>query len=208
MQYNQTPQNALTHRKEDPYGMTTTLRIATTQDAAQIQAIYSDYVLNSAITFEIEPPSVDEMAGRIEKTLAKYPWIVAEDDGQILGYCYAGAFKGRAAYDCSVETSVYVKRDIRTRGIGRALYTRLEQELKRMGITNANACVAYTDQDTPYLTRGSVIFHEKMGYTLVGVFHSCAFKMGRWWDMCWFEKRIANHTQETPKITWFSQLQH
>lgn len=186
--------------------MTIELRIATAKDAAQIQEIYRDYVLNSAITFEIEPPSVEEIARRIEATLVKYPWIVAQEDERVVGYCYAGAFKGRAAYDCSVETSVYVKRDIRTHGIGRALYTRLEQELCRMGITNLNACVAYTQQDCPYLTRGSVIFHEKMGYEMVGVFHSCAFKLGQWWDMCWLEKRIGAHDGKAPQITWFSQL--
>lgn len=182
------------------------LRDATVDDAGQIQAIYADYVLNSAITFECEAPSVQEMAQRIESTLERYPYIVAVCEGRIAGYCYAGVFKGRKAYDWSVETSIYVARDIRTQGIGRALYTRLEELLRAMGITNVNACVAYTDADSPYLTRGSIAFHEKMGYKQVGVFHQCAYKFDRWWDMCWLEKHIGEHAQDMPEVIPFSQL--
>lgn len=183
------------------------IRTAQIEDAEQIQAIYAPYVENSAITFEYEAPSVEVMRQRIENTLVKYPWLVAVEDDVILGYCYAGTFKGRAAYDWSVETSIYVRRNIRTRGIGRALYTELEAILKKMGIANANACVAHTDVDTPYLTQGSIRFHEKLGYRKVGVFHNCAYKFGQWWDMCWFEKNIGEHLPEMPKVIPFSELE-
>lgn len=186
--------------------MGVSIRIATPADAEQIQAIYAPYVEDSAITFETGAPSVAEMQRRIESTLKRFPYLVAERKGSIVGYCYAGTFKSRAAYDWSVETSIYVRRDIRAQGIGRSLYGELERILKLMGITNVNACISYTTTDTPYLTTSSQRFHEKLGYAKVGVFHDCAYKFGRWWDMCWYEKQIGEHKADMPDVTPFSQL--
>lgn len=187
--------------------MTVEVRVATIEDAEQIQQIYAPYVENSAITFEYLAPDVDEIRRRMIEKMRKYPWIVAVEDGLVVGYAYAGTFKARAAYDWSVETSIYVRRDIRTRGIGRALYTELERILKLMGITNLNACVAYTEKDTPWLTQGSVRFHEKLGFRQVGIFKQCAYKFDRWWDMCWFEKHINEHAAGTPAVIPFSELE-
>ena len=120
--------------------MTVEIRVATPDDAAAIQAIYAPYVAETAITFEYEVPSVEEIRQRITTTLQRYPYLVAEEDGQLLGYCYAGTFKARRAYDWSVETSIYVKRDARQRGLGSLLYSKLEEYLRAMCITNINAC--------------------------------------------------------------------
>lgn len=187
--------------------MTVEIRVATPGDAAAVQAIYAPYVAETAITFEYEVPSVEEIQQRIENTLKRYPWIVAVEEGEVVGYAYAGTFKGRRAYDWSVEASIYVKRDARQQGIGRQLYNALDAALRAMGITNINACVAYTETETERLTPASVRFHEKLGFTMVGVFHSCAYKFDTWYDMCWLEKHIAAHEDGShPDVITFPQL--
>ena len=136
-------------------------------------------------------PSAEDFRRRIEKTLKKYPYIVAERDGRIMGYAYAGVFKDRAAYERSAETSIYVDVNEKRHGTGTALYRELEKRLADMGVRNAYACIASTDKDDEYLNHDSIRFHEKQGYTLVGTFHKCADKFGREYDMVWMEKIIG-----------------
>lgn len=186
--------------------MPTTLRIATPEDAASIQGIYAPYVTDTAITFEVSEPTVEEMRKRIKNKLESYPWIVAEDDGRVIGYAYAGPLKGRAAYDWSVETSIYVDRNVRGKGTGKMLYQKLEELLKRMGIVSCFACIAYTEDDGPYLTGGSVAFHEKLGYERVGLFRSCANKFDTWWDVCWMQKDLVSHEKSPSPVVPFSKL--
>lgn len=164
------------------------IREATAQDAQALLAIYAPYVLETAITYEYDVPTLEDFTGRIEGTLRKYPYLVAIVDGRIVGYAYAGTFKGRRAYDCSVETSIYIDRTFHGQGIGRMLYEALEERLKAQGITNMYACIAYTEQEDEYLTNASVRFHERMGFQLCGTFHRCAVKFGRSYDMVWMEK--------------------
>ena len=103
-----------------------TIRTAVQQDAKVLLEIYAPYVKKTAITFEYDVPSVEEFARRISKVLQKYPYLVAEVNGEPVGYAYAGPFKERAAYDWAVETTVYVRENMKKSGIGRALYTALE----------------------------------------------------------------------------------
>lgn len=166
------------------------IREATIEDARDLLAIYAPYVEDTAITYEYDVPSEEEFAQRIADTLRRYPYLVACDDGRIVGYAYAGTFKGRRAYDCSVETSIYIDRGCYGRGIGRLLYEALEARLMRQGITNMYACIAYTGHEDEYLTNDSVRFHERMGFELCGTFHRCAVKFGRVYDMVWMEKFI------------------
>jgi phosphinothricin acetyltransferase len=183
-------------------------RTATPGDASAMLEIYRPYVEETAITFEVETPSVEDFERRIVRTLQKFPWIVLEDEtGRIIGYAYANTFKGRAAYDWSVETSIYLDRNMRGHGLGHMLYNELEAILGRMGIRNLNACIACTDRpDDPCLTTGSVRFHEKFGYTIVGTFHNCGFKLGNWYSMVWMEKMIAPHDAAPAAPIWFPQL--
>ena len=168
------------------------IRQATTGDARALAAIYGPYVRDTAISFELTPPSPKEFAARIERTLAHYPYLVAERDGAIVGYAYAGPFKERAAYAVSAELSVYVDASCRRGGIGSALYAALEQRLAEMGVTNFYACIAYPPVEDEYLTYASVRFHEQRGYAIVGRFHGCSRKFGRAYDMVWMEKRVAD----------------
>ena len=171
-----------------------TLRVATPRDAAALLAIYAPYVRETAVTFEREVPSLEEFERRIATTLEKYPYIVAEQAGKICAYAYAGPFKTRAAYEHSIETSIYVNRSVRQIGIGSLLYMALENVLFVQNITNLNACIAVPIcENDPYLTNGSKVFHEKQGYKPVARFHGCAYKFNRWYDIVWMEKLQGNH---------------
>lgn len=176
------------------------VRMATSQDAEKLLKIYAPYVENTAITFEYEVPSVEEFAGRIENCLKRYPYLVAEKAGKAVGYAYVSPFKSRAAYDWAVETSIYVAENEKGMGIGRFLYEVLEALLKKQGILNMNACIAYPAVEDEHLTKDSVKFHESLGYEMVGRFHACGYKFNRWYDMVWMEKRIGNHVPKQPPV--------
>ena len=167
------------------------IRNATVDDAVALAAIYAPYVSDTAVSFEIEPPTSGEFAKRITRTLERFPYLVAEVGGLVAGYAYAGSFKERAAYDTSVELSIYIAESFQGRGIGRALYAALERELVRRGKTNLYACIAYPPTEDEYLTYASVRFHERMGFAIVGRFHGCARKFGRTYDMVWMEKLVC-----------------
>ena len=169
------------------------IRIAKTDDAEALLAIYTPYVEKTAITFEYDVPSIDEFRNRIIAVSAKYPWLIAVDNGNIVGYAYASAFKERAAYQWSVETSIYVDKDRKRSGIGHLLHDALEEALKRQGVLNMNACIAYCEPEDEFLTLDSVRFHERLGYSLVAHFHKCGKKFDRWYDMVWMEKLIGEH---------------
>ena len=167
-------------------------------DAEELLKIYTPYIEKTAITFEYEVPSVEEFEGRIKNISSKYPYIKAvNDSGEIVGYAYASSFKGRKAYDWSVESTVYVREDQKRNGVGKALYEALEKSLSEMGILNVNACIAYLKDGTAdeHLTNDSFFFHKKLGYKLVGTFHDSGYKFGTWYDMIWMEKMLGDHVK-------------
>lgn len=180
--------------------MNTVIRQATIEDAKDILKIYSPYVLETAITFEYEVPTLEEFVDRIRKIIEKYPYLVAEVKGEVVGYAYASTFKDRAAYDWCVETSIYLAKNMRGKGIGKMLYEALEEALKKQNILNANACITYAEAEDEYHTNGSMHFHEKMGYRLIGRFHQCGYKFGKWYDMIWMEKMLGEHTKNPGKV--------
>ena len=180
-----------------------TIRPAAPGDAAALLAVYAPYVEETAITFEYQVPTVEDFAGRISRTLERYPYLIAESDGGLAGYAYAGPFKERAAYDWAVETTVYVRRDLRRHGVGRALYGALERCLAAQGILNLEACVACPEREDEYLTWDSVDFHMRLGYRLVGEFYGCGCKFGRWYNMAWLEKHIGEHLPDPAPVKPF-----
>lgn len=182
------------------------IRTAGVSDAQALLEIYEPYVRNTAITFEYDVPELADFRKRIENTLKKYPYIVAEADGEILGYAYTGAFKERAAYDWSAEVSIYVKKDKRGLGIGGKLYAALEEISRVQHILNLNACIAYADTEDEYLMNDSVTFHSHMGYKMVGKFHQCGYKFGRWYDMVWMEKMVGEHPADPAPVIAFPNL--
>jgi len=180
---------------------TVEIKPVSADDCSELLKIYAPYVTDTAITFEYEVPSLEEFKSRIEKISGTYPYIKAVDgDGTILGYAYASRYKDRKAYDRAVETTVYVRHDLRRKGTGRVLYSALERSLCDMGILNMNACIAVPSCDDEYLTKDSVHFHEKMGFSLVGTFHSIGYKFGRWYDVVWMEKLIGSRSASQPEV--------
>ena len=159
-------------------------------DAERLLEIYGYYVINTAISFEYDVPSLEKFRNRIENITEKYPYIVLEEGGIIKGYAYAGVFKGRAAYDHCCEVTIYLDHDSKGKGYGKALYNALEEELRKIGIINLYACIGDPITEDEYLTKNSEQFHRHMGYTKVGDFHKCGYKFGRWYNMIWMEKII------------------
>lgn len=182
------------------------LRVATVSDAAELLKIYAPYVTDTAITFEYDVPTLEDFKGRIAHTLEKYPYFVAELNGEIVGYAYASAFHPRAAYGWAAEASIYVRRDMKRMGLGRTLYDALETALKAQGVLNLNACIACPDVDDEYLTRNSISFHAHLGYSMVGEFHNCGYKFGRWYNMVWMEKMLGEHVDDQPPIKRFDEV--
>ena len=173
--------------------MDITIRLATPEDAGALLGIYSYYVENTPITYELKCPTVEDFRNRIAKVLKAYPYLVAElDDSnlspltshpspQIIGYCYASRFRERAAYDHCVEMSIYIDKDAHHEGIGTALYEELEKRLYAQGIRNLYASITASAEP-------SIHFHAKHGYTKVAHFHKCGRKFDQWLDMIWMEK--------------------
>ncbi len=182
------------------------IRIATPSDAEQLLEVYRPYVENTAISFEWVTPSVEEFRARIIKTLKSFPYLVAEENGEILGYAYTGPFVGRAAYAWSAETTIYLKASAKGRGIGRALYAELERISALQGYLNLNACIGVTDNPDEYLNNNSYEFHRHIGFTLVGRFKNSGCKFGRWYDMIWMEKLIGEHRENPSPVIPFSEL--
>ena len=167
------------------------IRDAVLADAERLLEIYAYYVEHTAISFEYDVPTLAEFEARMRRTMADYPYLVVERDGRILGYAYAGAFVGRAAYRHSCELTIYLDPATRGGGLGRMLYAVLEERLRAMRIRNLYACIGWPDAPDEYLTRNSADFHAHLGFTKVGEFHLCGYKFGRYYSMIWMEKLIG-----------------
>ena len=182
------------------------IRIAKVEDAAAFVEIYGWYVENTAVSFEYEAPTAQEFAGRIREILELHPFLVYEEDGRLLGYAYAHPLIRRKACDWAVEVSIYIRRDVRGKGIGRALYEALEKLLLRQNICTLEACVAACDREDPYLTDDSIRFHTRMGYEIVGKMSDCGYKFGRWYHLLWMEKHIADRKAEVREMIPFPEI--
>jgi L-amino acid N-acyltransferase YncA len=158
------------------------LRPAAPADAAQVQAIYAPYC-STPISFELTPPSVEEMRRRLEKLQGRYPWLVCDRAAEVLGYAYASPHRERPAYQWSVDVSVYIRSDCHRGGLGRRLYTALFDVLVRQGFINAYAGVTLPNP-------ASVGLHEAVGFTPVGVYRRVGYKCGGWHDVAWFERPL------------------
>ena len=174
--------------------------MATVADAPALREIYLPYVRTTAVTFELTDPSLEEFSERVRTTLERYPYIVAVDEGEIVGFAYATAFRprisyirSRAAYLHSIETSIYMRMDYRGKGVGRRLYETLAKLLMLQNVYNMEACIAHCEPADEYVPATSRLFHERLGFRLVGKFTKCAHKFGRWYDMIWMEKILGDH---------------
>lgn len=161
------------------------------EDAERLVEIYAYYILDTAVSFEYEVPSISEFTNRIEKISRKYPYLVCEIDGKVVGYVYAGTYSGRTAYNWTVTTSIYLDKEYRRHGIGTMLYKELEERLKKQGIINLLAGVAYCEEEDEYLTHDSIKFHTEQGYKKVAHMETVGKKFDRWYDLIWMQKKIG-----------------
>ncbi len=168
------------------------VRLARPEDAQDVLAIYGPIVLATAISFELEAPSVQETQARIASTLPELPWLAFELDGHVAGYAYASRHRQRAAYQWSVDVSVYVAAQARRRGVGRRLYAPLLEIVRALGYYTACAGIALPNA-------ASVALHEAMGFVPVGVFRNVGYKLGEWHDVGWWQCPLRQYaTSPTP----------
>lgn len=160
------------------------IRIATEADVPAILAIYAPYILRDTCTFEYDVPELAEFAQRFRTITAQFPFLVLVEDGELLGYAYAGTPFSRTAFSWCAESSVYLRTDAHGRGYGKRLICALEQLLTIQGYRVLYARITAEN-------RASVALHQRLGYSQIGYFPACGFKFGRWLDLLWLEKRLA-----------------
>jgi L-amino acid N-acyltransferase YncA len=171
-----------------------TIRPSRDQDLPAITAIYAHHVLHGTGTFETDPPSEADMVGRRADVLAKgLPYLVAEEDGRVLGYAYCQWFKPRPAYRFSAEDSIYLHPDAQGKGLGKALLGELERQAEAVGIRKLIAVIGDSGN------KGSVGVHRALGFQPVGVIQSCGWKFGKWLDIVLMEKQIGAGNSTPPQ---------
>ena len=161
------------------------------RDAAACAAIYAPMVAESVISLEEVPPDGAEMERRMVAISAAFPWLVAESDGDVVGYAYASRHHERAGYRWAADVTIYVQPSHRGRGVGRQLYTALLALLARQGL-----CIACAGITLP--NPASVGLHEALGFTPLGIYRQIAFKHGRWWDVGWWQLELPATTGDPP----------
>ena len=164
------------------------VRAATPQDAEQLLEIYTPFVISedcsiSNVSFELTAPSLAEFRQRIVDISSKYPYLVGEKDGQILGYVYCHPYRERLAYQWSVEVTIYLAPAGQGKGLGRVLYEAMESILRLQGITMLYSCITLGNEH-------SIKMHEALGYRLIGTFSKSGYKNGQWLDTVWLEKQL------------------
>ena len=166
------------------------IRQAEPEDAARLVEIYAPYITDTAVSFEYKVPSVEEFQNRIRHIKEKYPYLICEKDGKIVGYAYASAYSSREAYDWTAVSSIYVDKQCHRQGVWALLYKELEESLRKQGIVNLLAGVAYIEVEDQYLTKDSYLFHTKMGYEKVAHMKAVGKKFNRWYDLLWLQKKL------------------
>jgi phosphinothricin acetyltransferase len=175
------------------------IRVPRESDAQGVAAIYAPIVRDTVISFEVEPPTREEMARRIAATLATHPWLVAERDGQVIGYAYASRHNERAAYRWSVDVTVYISTQAQRGGVGRALYQKLFDILRRQGFHAAFARIVLPNEP-------SVGLHEAIGFQPAGVLKEVGYKHGQWCDTGWWRLELSDASGEPAEPIAFAAL--
>ncbi|MBP3633969.1 MAG: N-acetyltransferase [Oscillospiraceae bacterium] len=161
------------------------IRHAVLADVPQILDIYAPYILNTAITFEYDVPTVSEFEARFLSITKEGPWLVWEENGRILGYAYGEKAFVRAAYQWAADLAVYLRPEAQGKGIGKALYTAVEDILRQQGYCLCYGVVTSANEK-------SCAFHEAMGYVKRAEFPDCGMKFGKWYGTIWYEKRLRD----------------
>lgn len=169
------------------------IRPSRDDDVAAIAAIYGYHVLHGVASFEEVPPTQDEMARRrVELVARDFPYLVAERDGRVVGYCYAGPYRARSGYRFSVEDSIYIDPGEVGRGVGRALLARVIERATELGYRQMVAVIGGRE------TLPSIRLHQAHGFTHVGVLRSIGFKFGRWVDSVLMQRELGSGDATLP----------
>jgi Sortase and related acyltransferases len=161
------------------------------EDTPEVLEIYKPYILSSATTFELEVTDIEQFALRAQKYSQQFPWLVAKDGDTIAGYAYAWTYRERAAYQWIVETSIYINKNYKKKGIGSTLYEVLFEILKLQQVHKAYALITLPNA-------ASVGFHEKQGFRHFATFEKVGHKHGAWHDVGWWEKTLIEQTDTSP----------
>lgn len=177
------------------------LRVADEADAAPMLAIYSPYVLETTVSSEYIPPSIEEFLNRMHTFQKRLPWLVCELENEIVGYGYASPHRTRAAYQWSVETSIYVSENWHRHGIANAIYSALFELLAIQGYYNI-----YVGITSP--NERSMKFHKSMGFIISGAYQESMYKFGQWRDVLWMGKSLRPHEGEPQPVVPFPDIAH
>ena len=167
------------------------IRLAVVQDVPRILEIYAPYIEHTAISFEYTVPSLEAFTQRFLGITAHFPWLVWEENGEILGYAYGSRPFERAAYQWNAEASIYLCPEAKGKGIGKKLYAELEKRLQQQGYKKVYAIITTANSD-------SVAFHRAVGYRHTATFENCGYKFGNWYGTIWMEKDL-NHWDHPPQ---------
>jgi len=173
--------------------MTSKIRFATPADAAAVREIYGPFCEDSPITFETERPAVAEIENRIRKIVVRFPWLICENDNEVVGYTYAGPHQDRAAYRWSVDVAIYISAERTGQGFGTALYTVLFELLRIQGYFKAYAGITLPNP-------ASIGLHQRLGFAPVGVYKQVGYKAGAWHDVSWWDLTLRS-TDRPPEET-------
>ena len=176
-----------------------TVRAVNPEDAESILKIYSPYIAETSITFEIETPSIEEMRNRIKNISSVYPWFVYEEGDEVKGYAYASKHRERAAYRWSVEFAVYVRTDSQGKGIGKILFSEVIDAVTRLGYYNAFGVITLPNER-------SIALHESFGFTPAGVTRNCGYKLGAWHDVSIWQLKLRDADGEPAEPEIFNTL--
>jgi len=168
------------------------IRMIKKEDYEGTRAIYGQYI-DTPITFEVELPSKEAWAERVEKILKDYPYLVCEENGKVIGYAYGHRHRERKAYDWNAELSVYVDKAAVAKGVGRTLYTNLIEFLEKQNVKTVYGVVTVPNT-------ASEALHKSLGFRTVGVFENTGYKDGKWLDVAWFEKSIGDYEDVPPEF--------
>jgi phosphinothricin acetyltransferase len=177
------------------------VRLANPSDASSILAIYAPFVLNTAISFETDIPSVSEFALRIEKGLHRFPWIVCESEGIVAGYAYASPYRERAAYQWSCECSVYLHEQYRGRRIGEELYAVLFHILKLQGMKTVYAGITLPNEASEHL-------HARCGFEQFALYENVGYKLNAWQKVGWWRLTLGDYERKPAPPVYFSKMDH
>ena len=177
-----------------------TYRVATPEDSEAILSIYRPYVESTTVTFETIVPTAEEFRRRVEGLLSNFPYLVAESEGNIIGYAYASSYRPRGGFRWTAELSVYVRQGYHGNGIGTHLYAALLDLLRMQGYRNACSVLCYPNPESEKL-------HYRFGFRLAGLQKKCGYKCGQWCDVALFERPLTDHPAPPSPPVPFSHLE-